>query len=173
MATYSSLVDTTGQQEYQRALEDWQKSYGTYSNLIGQAKPIVEQSTKYLAPGGEYGAGQKQEAEELVRKGTYKDMSQMVASGMSSQAGAKGLQTLANTELGKMYKNIEDTRAQLYQQSITPYMQLAESLSQIMSTRPSYRQYVTETTDQDIADILRAQNLAVSRTSAKDAAFWA
>lgn len=134
---YSSY-DILGEKEYQNALGDWKGAYGTYSNLMKEASPKLQEMTDYYKPGGGYGQGLRQEAKETVQGGVNKDLSSMVATGMSSQAGSKGLQTLAGSELGKMYKNIEDTRNQLWQQSITPYAQMMTSLAQFQTSRPSY-----------------------------------
>jgi hypothetical protein len=135
-----------GDPQYNQALADYKKNYGTYSQLMSQAAPQLQAMTDYYKPGGGYGEGQRQEAKETVQGGVNKDLSQMVASGMSSQAGSKGLETLAGTELGKMYKNIEDTRNQLWQQSITPYAQMMTSLAQMQQARPNYSQYVRPVT---------------------------
>ena len=109
---------------------------------MSEAAPKLKEMTDYYKPGGGYGQGQRQEAKETVQGGVNKDLSQMVSTGMSSMSGYKGLQTLAGSELGKMYKNIEDTRNQLWQQSITPYAQMMTSLSQMTAARPTYGEYV-------------------------------
>lgn len=168
---YGTLVNS-GEDEYKSALNDWSKSYGTYSSLLSEAHPAIKSAINYYSPGGGYGEGQRAEAKELIQSGVNKDLSTMVSTGMSSQAGAKGLQTLANTQLGKLYKNIEDTRAQNLAQSITPYAQLMESISGIMNTRPTYKQYVTDNSSQDISSILNSQQQSIARTAARDAAFW-
>lgn len=162
-----------GENEYRQALSNWQKQYGTYSDLITKAQGAIGSSVNYFSPGGGYGEGQRRESEELIQSGVNKDLSQMVSTGMSSQAGAKGLQTLANTQLGKMYSNIEDKRAELLMQSITPYAQIAQSIASMASTMPSYKEYVTPpqtitnhnyaTNLSGIADILRAQQQAIDR----------
>jgi hypothetical protein len=131
-----------GKPEYQQALKDYGKAYGTYSQLTSEALPKLKEMTDYYKPGGGYGEGLREEAQGTVQEGVNKDLSQMVATGMSSMAGTKGLQTGAQTELSKMYKNIEDTRNQLWQQSITPYAQMMTSLSQMTAARPSYGEYV-------------------------------
>ena len=139
-----TYLDEGGINEYQKALSDWNTSYKTYSDLLNEVSPTLKEAVNYYSPGGGYGQGQKQEAQESVQAGVNKDLGQMVSTGMSSQAGAKGLQTLAGSELSKLYKNIEDTRAQLLSQSITPYAQLSESIAQMSASRPSYKDYVTE-----------------------------
>ncbi len=140
---YTYTEPQYGKEEYQQAVSDWSKAYGTYSSLLSETQPVLKSAIDYYSPGGGYGEGQREEAKELVQQGVNKDLSTMVSTGMSSQAGTKGLQTLANTQLGKMYKQIEDTRAELLTQSITPYSQLMESISNMMQSRPTYRQYVT------------------------------
>lgn len=139
-----SYVEPDSKQAYTNALGDWNKAYGTYSGLMKETSSGTKEITDYYKPGGGYGEGQKTQAKETMQKGVNQDLTQMVSTGMSSSAGAKGVQTLANSELGKMYKNIEDTRNQLWQQSMTPYAQMMTSLSQFMSTRPTYNQYATE-----------------------------
>jgi hypothetical protein len=160
-----------GKEEYQQAVNDWSKAYGTYSSLLEQPKQALKSSVDYYSPGGGYGEGQRTEAKETVQAGVNKDLSTMVSTGMSSQAGSKGLQTLANTQLGKMYKNIEDTRAELLTQSITPYAQLMESISTMMNARPTYNEYVKTPVD-NTSDILQAQQQSIARNTARDTEFW-
>jgi len=167
-----------GENEYRQALSNWQNQYGTYSDIVNKAKSAIGSSVSYFSPGGGYGAGQRKESEELIQSGVNKDLSQMVATGMSSQAGAKGLQTLANTQLGKMYSNIEDRRAELLMQAITPYAQIAQSIASMASTMPAYKQYVTTpqtivnpnnvTNSSEIAAILQAHQQAIDRNQARN-----
>ncbi len=167
-----------GENEYRQALSNWQNQYGTYSDIVNKAKSAIGSSVSYFSPGGGYGTGQRKESEELIQSGVNKDLSQMVAIGMSSQAGAKGLQTLANTQLGKMYSNIEDRRAELLMQAITPYAQIAQSIASMASTMPAYKQYVTTpqtivnpnnvTNSSEIAAILQAHQQAIDRNQARN-----
>jgi hypothetical protein len=146
MQTFTSQQtqnEMLGLPEYQNAMDKWQEAYGTYSGMMSQVSPQLNKMNKYYQPGGGYGKGLRQEAKENVQGGVNKDLASMVSTGMSSTAGARGLQTQGGTELSKMYKNIEDTRNQLWQQSITPYAQMMTSLSQMQSSMPTYRQYAT------------------------------
>lgn len=135
-----------GLPEYQQALTDWQKMYGSYASMMGGVTPQLQQMMGYYAPGGGYGGGQRQEAAEQVRGGVAQDLGSMVASGMSSQFGARGTQTRAGSELSKLYKNIEDTRAQLQMQAVQPYAQMMQAMANIQQSRPTYGQYVKPVT---------------------------
>jgi hypothetical protein len=136
-----TYTPTYGYPQYQGALEDWQKAYGTYSKLLGGVTPQLSQMMKYYQPGGGYGQGMRQEAKETVQVGTAQDLASMVASGMASQFGTRGVQTRAGAELSKLYKNIEDTRAQLQMQAVTPYAQIMSQMANMMGARPTYGQY--------------------------------
>jgi hypothetical protein len=135
-----------GRPEYGTAMADWRRGYGDYASMMGEVSPQLQQMMGYYAPGGGYGAGQRQEAEEAVRGGVSRDLGSMVASGMSSQFGARGTQTRAGSELSKLYKNIEDTRSQLWQQAVQPYAQMMQSMAQMQQARPTYSQYVRPVT---------------------------
>jgi hypothetical protein len=165
----AGFISDTGENEYQDAMSKWQGMYGTYSSLLNQTTPQLKKMTDYYSPGGGYGEGQKKEAEETVKKGVSQDLSQMVSTGMSSMAATKGVNTLAGSELSKMYKTIEDTRNQLWQSAITPYAQMMTSLSQMASTMPTYRQYVNPI---DTSGILQAQQQSIARNTARDTQFW-
>ena len=95
----------------------------------------------FYAPGGGYGRGRREEAKETVQGGMARDLGQMVSTGMSSQFGARGAGTRAGAELSKLYKNIEDTRGQLWQQSVQPYAQMMAQMANMMQTRPTFGQY--------------------------------
>lgn len=132
---------TYGRPQYQQALQDWQKMYGTYSQMMGGVTPALQQMLGYYQPGGGYGQGLRTEAEETVRGGMAQDLGSMVSTGMSSQFGARGVGTRAGSELSKLYKNIEDTRSQLWQQSIQPYAQIMAQMANMMQARPTYGQF--------------------------------
>ena len=147
-----------GEKEYERAYQDWQEGTSRYSDLIRQTMPQVSQAatearglTDYYKPGGGYGGGLRQEAKEEVGKGVARTSGQMVASGMSSMFGSRGINVLAGAELSKLYKNIEDTRAQLLTQAFTPYAQMIQTLgnlagssAQLASSQPKRGSYVTQ-----------------------------
>lgn len=134
-----------GRPEYQQAMADWQRGYGDYASMMGEVAPQLRQMGEYYQPGGGYGAGRREEAAETVRGGVSRDLASMVATGMSSQFGARGVQTRAGSELSKRYKNIEDTRAQLQMQAVQPYAQMMQAMTQMQQTRPTYGQYVRPT----------------------------
>jgi len=130
-----------GHPQYQEAMEDWKRTYGDYSTMMSQVTPGLQNMMSYYQPGGGYGEGLRQEARETVQGGLAKDLGSMVATGMSSQFGARGANTRAASELSKLYKNIEDTRSQLWQQSTTPYAQIMSQMANVMQSRPTYGQY--------------------------------
>lgn len=142
-----------GKPEYQEATKKWGEMYGTYSGLMKETQPASKEMMDYYKPGGGYGEGRRQEAKETTQAGVSQDLAGMVATGMSSSAGARGLQTLAGTQLGKMYKDIEDTRNQLWQQAMTPYAQMMTSLSQFAQSMPTYGQYVSPVTTTEYGKI--------------------
>jgi hypothetical protein len=132
-----------GRNEYIGSMMDWSKMvYNPGLALTNQLAPQLQQMMNYYKPGGGYGQGQRMEAEQAVKGGVAQDLGNMVASGMSSQFGARGTQTRAGSELSKLYKNIEDTRSQLWQQSTQPYNQLMASIANMYSSRPTYNQYM-------------------------------
>lgn len=135
-------ITTYGQPEYQEAMADYKTQYGTYSDIMKELKPKIKNILDYYKAGGGYGAGQRTEAKEAVQGGMATDIGQQVASGMSSQFGARGTATRAGSELSKLYKNIEDTRASLEMQATQPYMQVLQAVKDIISARPSYGEYV-------------------------------
>ena len=135
-----------GQSEYNQALQDYQKMYGTYSSMFNEMSPELKRMLQYYRPGGGYGQGLRTEAEKTVQSGVAKDMGNLVASGMSSNAGARGLNTRAGNELSIMYKGIEDTRNQLWQQSLQPYNQMMQTMGQIEQSRPNYSSYIRPVT---------------------------
>lgn len=135
-----------GQPEYRKALSDWQRMYGTYSQMMGQVTPALKEMMDYYKPGGGFGAGQRTEAERTVKGGVAKDLTSMIASGMSSRAGAGGLQRGAAADLVKMYQDIEDRRAALWGQAVTPYTQVMSQMANIQAARPTYAQYVKPVT---------------------------
>lgn len=132
---------TYGRPEYQEALADWRKSFGNYSQMLQQLTPQLASMMSYYQPGGGYGAGQRSEAERLVKSGLSKDMATMVGTGMSSGVASRGLQTRANAELARMFANIEDTRNQLWQQSVGPYAQIISQMANMAQSRPTFGQY--------------------------------
>lgn len=132
---------TYGYPQYARAEEDWRKIFGDYSTMMRGVTPTLQQTLGYYAPGGQYGRGLRQEAQETVKGGLARDLASMVSTGMSSQFGARGAQTRAGSELSKLYKNIEDTRAQLQMQAITPYAQIMSQMAEMMRARPAFGQY--------------------------------
>lgn len=131
-----------GVPEYQSALIDWQKIYGEYLSRMND----IKQPESY----GGYGAGQRQEAAENVQGGVAQDLGSMVASGMSSQFGARGVGTRAGSELSKLTKNVEDTRMQLAAQSQQAYnqvyAQMMAAMANMQQSRPTYGQYVQPVT---------------------------
>ena len=147
-----------GEKEYERAYQDWQAGTSKYSDLMQQTMPQVSEAatearglTDYYKPGGGYGGGLRQEAKEEVGKGVARTSGQMVASGMSSMFGSRGINVLAGAELSKLYKNIEDTRAQLLTQAFTPYAQMIQTLgqlagqsAQLAASQPTRGSYVTQ-----------------------------
>ncbi len=140
---YSKQAITTfGEKEYQQALADWRESYGDYSSMTKEITPQVQEMMGYYRPGGGYGGGRRIEAEEAVRGGVATDIGSMVSAGMSSQFGARGVGTRAGAELSKLYKNIEDTRAQLQMKAFEPYAQIMAAIANMMQARPSYGQEV-------------------------------
>jgi hypothetical protein len=139
-------VTEYGRPEFEQALQDWRTRYGDYSSMLGGVTPQLQQMMGYYAPGGGYGAGLREEATETVRGGVSRDLSSMVAGGMSSQFGARGTQTRASSELSKMYKNIEDTRNQLWMQAVQPYAQMMQTMAAFEQSRPTYAQYVRPVT---------------------------
>jgi hypothetical protein len=139
-------VTEYGKGEYGQALSDWQRNYRDYAAMMSNVMPALQQMMGYYAPGGGYGGGLRQEAEETVKAGVGRDIATMVSTGMSSQVGARGVQTRASSELSKLYKNIEDTRNQLWMQAVQPYAQMMEAIANIQQTRPTYAQYVRPVT---------------------------
>lgn len=139
-------VTEYGRPEYGRALTDWQRMYGSYAGMMGGVTPAMQEMMGYYRPGGGYGAGRREEAAETVRGGVSREMGGMVAAGMSSQFGARGTQARAGAELSRLYKNIEDTRAQLQMQAIQPYAQMMQAMTQVQQARPTYGQYVQPVT---------------------------
>ena len=147
-----------GEKEYERAYQDWQEGTSRYSDLIRQTMPQVSQAatearglTDYYRPGGGYGGGLRQEARETVGQGVAQASTQMVGSGMSSMFGSRGINVLAGAELSKLYKNIEDTRAQLLSQAFTPYAQMIQTLgnltgssAQLATSQPTRNSYVSQ-----------------------------
>lgn len=129
---------------YKGSMMDWSKMiYKPYQAMMKQVTPALGETMKYYRPGGGYGAGQRMEAEEQVYGGLSKDLASMVATGMGSQFVSRGLRTGAGAELSKLYKNIEDTRAQLEMQSFTPYAQIMSQMANLFQTRPTSKQFVT------------------------------
>lgn len=146
-----------GQEDYLRAEKKYDIYASKYSDLITETLPDVREGITaakglqdYYQPGGGYGGGLRQEAKETVQGGLAKSLGYSVASGMSSQFGARGVSVLAGAELSKLYKNIEDTRAQLLTQAFAPYAQMIQTLGQLAGTgaqlasaAPKRGQYVT------------------------------
>jgi len=127
---------------YGGALVDYSKMvYQPYKKMMQQITPSLGRMMGYYAPGGGYGAGLREEAAEQVRGGLGRDVGTMIASGMSGQFGARGAATRAGGELSRLYKNIEDTRAALWQQSIQPYAQIMSQMANIFAAKPTLRQY--------------------------------
>ncbi len=106
-----------------------------FAQMMAQLMPQLKQMGSYYAPSGGYGAGMRKEAEETVRGGMARDIGQMVSTGMSSQFGARGTQMRAGSELSKLYKNIEDTRSQLWQQSVQPYAQIMAQMANMFRAK--------------------------------------
>ena len=118
---------------------------------VSEAATEARGLTDYYKPGGGYGGGLKQEAREEVGKGVARTSVDMIRSGMSSMFGSRGINVLAGAELSKLYKNIEDTRAQLLTQAFTPYAQMIQTLGQLAGTagqlatsQPTRGSYVTQ-----------------------------
>lgn len=133
---------TYGRPEYYSALRDWARMiYQPYKKMMGEVQPALGEMMGYYRPGGGYGAGQRMEAEETVRGGMGRELGGMVASGMAGQFGARGTQVRGGSELAKLYKNIEDTRSQLWQQSIQPYAQIMSQMANLFQAKPTYGQY--------------------------------
>ncbi len=146
-----------GEKEYEEMFDLWRGMSSKYSDLISETIPDVREAATsakglrdYYQPGGGYGEGLREEAKEEVGKGVARTSGQMVASGMSSLFGSRGVNVLAGAELSKLYKNIEDTRNQLLMQAFTPYAQMIQTLGQlagasgqIMASAPKRTQYVT------------------------------
>jgi hypothetical protein len=126
------------------ALSDWSKGLGQYSNMMGAALSPLQQQMQAYQPGGGYGQGQRQQAQENVQQGVSQDLGGMVASGMSSMAGARGVGTRAGSELSKLYGNIEDTRNQLLNQATgnyaNAYSQMMLGYGDMIKARPTYTQ---------------------------------
>ena len=130
-----------GKPQYEEAVGDWRKMMGNYAQMMGGVTPKLGKMMDYYKPGGGYGAGRREEAKETVQSGMARDLGSMVSTGMSSQFGARGTGTRASSELSKLYKNIEDTRSQLWQQSVQPYAQIMQQMAQMQAVRPTYGQY--------------------------------
>lgn len=139
--TYWSHTPTYGRKEYGQSLQDWQKMMGDYSGMMSNILPTLGQMSGYYAPGGGYGKGLRTEAEEAIKSGLAKDLGNLVSTGMSTQFGARGLQTRAGSELAKLYQNIEDARNQYWMQSVQPYAQIMSQMANMMQTRPTFGQY--------------------------------
>ena len=138
MALYGQTYSPA--QVYRGAMQDWAKmAYQPGMQMLGEVAPRLGQMMDYYQPGGGYGLGRRTEAREAVEGGVARDLGSMVASGMSSQFGARGTQMRAGSELSKLYKNIEDTRSQLWQQSTVPYAQMMGQISNLARSRPTYR----------------------------------
>lgn len=169
---YTYKTPQYGEKDYQQALKKYEQLTGSYSDLLKTSSQNVESAMTdvrsglseakslrdYYQPGGGYGEGQRMEAKETVGQGVAQTMGQMVGSGMSSLFATRGINVLANTELSKLYKNIEDTRNQLLIQAFTPYAQMIQTLgelagvsgnlagtvAQIASAAPTRNQYITQ-----------------------------
>ena len=147
-----------GEKAYERAYQDWKSGTSKYSDLITSTMPQVSEAattakglTDYYKPGGGYGGGLREEAREEVDKGVARSSVNMVGSGMSSMFGSRGINVLAGAELSKLYKNIEDTRAQLLSQAFTPYAQMIQTLgnlagssAQLATSQPTRNSYVSQ-----------------------------
>ena len=138
----TQAITTFGEPEYKTAYANWGTQLAEYkAKMSGLYQP-----ESYAG----YGEGLRQEAKETVQGGVATDIGKMIASGMSSEAGAGGLGTRATSELSKLYKNIRDTQVQLastaaiaYNQS---YAQLMAPLASLMAAQPEYGRYVQPVT---------------------------
>lgn len=145
-----------GKKEFQDALSAYEKDRMAYGDLIqtgveatrtglADARRIQD----YFRPGGEFGAGLKQEGKEAIERGVAKDTALSVASGMPSALGARGINVLAGREYAKQAADVEDLRATREIQATTPYSQMIQSLNNLVSSgvqlttaRPSYAREV-------------------------------
>ena len=131
-------IQELGKGDLRRALVDWNKVFQQAEQGIPEAKALIDQ----FRPGGDFGAGLRQESREAIQQGVAQDTAQAVAAGSSSVSSARGINTLAGSEFGKSVANIEDLRATLQVQSFTPYTQLLNNLSSLISARPSRKGFV-------------------------------
>ena len=147
-----------GEREYKDAIKRYEPYAAKYSDIISGAVDTTQEAigeakglTDYYKPGGGYGAGRKKEAAQTVRGGLARDLGQQVQSGMSSQFAARGANTLASSELAKLYGNIEDTRNALLMQAFTPYAQMIQTLgnlssagANVLEAAPTRSKYITQ-----------------------------
>lgn len=122
-----------GRPEFNAALIDWNAVFNEAQKGSDAAFALIDQ----FAPGGGFGAGLRQEATEQVQGGVARDTASAVASGSSSISSARGINTLAGSELSKRFANIEDTRAGLQLQSLSPFSQMLSNLTSLISVRPN------------------------------------
>jgi hypothetical protein len=145
-STTPAYTPIYGRKEYEDALRNWQGGINNYSSMMQAALSPLQQNMQYYQPGSGYGQGQRQQAQENVQQGVSQDLGSMVASGMSSMAGARGVGTRAGSELSKLYSNIEDTRAGLLNQITGNYAQTYASMlggyGNMYNNQPNYGQYV-------------------------------
>jgi hypothetical protein len=151
------LTKSTGTREYKQAQKNYDQYSSKYSDLIlssaGDVKKGLKEATQVrdaYKPGGSYGKGQKIQAKQNIEQGVSKSLASSVASGMSSQFGARGVNVLAASELSKLYGNIEDTRNQLMLQAFQPYAQMVSTLGNlaasgagILNAAPKRNDYVS------------------------------
>jgi hypothetical protein len=155
---YTYKTPQHGEKEYKGAIKRYDEYAGKYSDMISGAVDTTKEAvgeakglTDYYKPGGGYGKGQKTQATENVRAGEAKALGGSVASGMSSQFSARGINVLAGAELSKLYSNIEDTRNALLMQAFTPYAQMIQTLgslassgASVLNAAPTRSKYVTQ-----------------------------
>lgn len=146
MATIQALRFETpqyGEEAYREALRKYDAFTGRYGDLIDKSMGQIGELAEFYKPGGGYGTGQRTEARETIGKGVAKTTGQMVASGMSSLVGTRGINVLAASELTKRFQGIEESRAGLQMQAFGPYTQMLSQLQQLASQAPKRGQYIT------------------------------
>lgn len=122
-----------GTGDFDASLVDWNAVFNEAQKGSQAAFALIDQ----FAPGGGFGTGLRQEATELVQGGVAADSAAAVRSGSSSISSARGINTLAGSELSKQFANIEDLRAGLQVQSFSPFTQMLSNLTSLISVRPT------------------------------------
>lgn len=127
-----------GRGDFDAALIDWNRVYTDAQQGIPAALELIEQ----FAPGGSFGEGLRTTAREEIGKGVARDTASAVASGFSSRSSARGLNTLAGSEIAKQFANIDDLRAGLQIQAFSPYTQMLTNLANVGTRRPTPGQFI-------------------------------